>query len=89
MLRRALARRIGSVKLAPSFLGRLWIAAICGSIAGLGLDYVLHPHMHGLPLPHILEAMMVAGVFGIIYFAATMILGVEESKATLRRFSKR
>ena len=89
MLRRALAKRIGSVKLAPSFLTRLWIAAVCGSIAAVALDYFLHPHMHGFPLPHIVEAAIVAGIFGIIYFAATMILGVEESKATLRRFTKR
>ncbi|HEX7422211.1 MAG TPA: murein biosynthesis integral membrane protein MurJ [Thermoanaerobaculia bacterium] len=89
MLRRALAKRIGSVKLAPSFLTRLWIAALCGSIAAVALDYFLHPHMHGFPIPHVIEAGIVAGIFGIIYFAATMILGVEESKATLRRFSKR
>lgn len=89
MLRRALARRIGPVKLAPSFLTRLWIAAVCGSIAAVAADFFLHPHMHGIPIPHILEAGIIVGIFGIIYFGATMVLGVEESKATLRRFSKR
>ena len=57
-----------------------------GSAAGVGLDIVLAPRMHGLPFPHILEAIVVAGVFGACYFVAAMILGVPEARATLGRF---
>ena len=88
MLRRALNRRIGDVKLKPSYLGRLWISALIGSAAGVGLDIVVRPHMHGLPIPHILEAILVAGIFGVAYFVAAIVLGVEEAKATLRRFKR-
>jgi putative peptidoglycan lipid II flippase len=88
MLRRALTRRIGKVNLAPSFLGRLWISALIGAVGGVAADYFLEPRMHHVPFPHIVEAMLVAGFFGVIYFAATMVLGVEESKATLRRFKR-
>src|SRR6185503_19042124 len=64
MLRRALTRKIGEVKLDRGYLVRLWISALIGSAAGVALDYVVGPHMHGLPFPHILEAIVVAGVFG-------------------------
>jgi putative peptidoglycan lipid II flippase len=86
MLRRALARRIGAVPLAPSFLGRLWAAALAGAAVGVAVDMFLGPAMQALPLRHILEAIVVAGAFGVTYFAATFALGVPESRATLGRF---
>ena len=86
MLRRALTRRIGSVQLARSYLVRLWISALAGAAAGLGTDMLVHPHMRGLPVPHILEAIIVAGVFGAVYFVVGMLLGVPEARATLGRF---
>ncbi|MGZ4810709.1 MAG: murein biosynthesis integral membrane protein MurJ [Thermoanaerobaculia bacterium] len=89
MLRRALARRIGSVRLAPSFLGRLWISALAGAIAGVVLDIYAGAAIRRLPMPHISEAIVVAGVFGAVYFAMAMIVGVPEARATLSRFKKR
>ncbi len=86
MLRRALTRRIGKVNLAPSFLTRLWISALAGAAVGVAIDIVLHPRMQSLPVPHILEAIVVAGAFGVAYFLASFLLGVPESKATLGRF---
>ena len=49
LLRRALARRIGSVKLAPSFLGRLWISGLVAAIAGVACHLYLAP----LITPHL------------------------------------
>jgi putative peptidoglycan lipid II flippase len=86
MLRRALTRRIGSVQLARSYLVRLWISALAGAAAGLATDVLVHPHMRGLPVPHVLEAIIVAGVFGAVYFVVGMLLGVPEARATLGRF---
>jgi putative peptidoglycan lipid II flippase len=79
LLRRALARRIGTVSVAPSFLIRLWISALIAAAAGVACDMLL-PRMH-----HILHAVFVAGAFGVVYFAATMMLRVEEARATLGR----
>jgi putative peptidoglycan lipid II flippase len=90
LLRRALARRIGSIKLAPSFLGRLWISGLVAAVAGVACDLFLAPHVvPHLPMRHISEAILVSGAFGIAYFAAAIILGVGEARATLQRFVKR
>jgi putative peptidoglycan lipid II flippase len=86
LLRRALNRRVGVVSLAPSLVVRLWIAAIAGAAGGLAIDRLVQPRIHALPFPHILEAIVVAGVFGVLYFVVTFLLGVPESKATLGRF---
>jgi putative peptidoglycan lipid II flippase len=86
MLRRALNRRIGRVNVSPAYLGRLWASAIAGAAAGVAIDIVLHPRIGGLPFPHIMEAIVVAGAFGVVYFAAAFLLGVPEARATLGRF---
>jgi putative peptidoglycan lipid II flippase len=90
LLRRALARRIGSVKIAPSFLVRLWTSGLVAAAAGIACHLFLAPHVTPhLPLRHISEAILVAGAFGAIYFAAAIALGVGEARATLGRFTRR
>jgi len=89
MLRRALARRVGAVKLAPSFLMRLWISGLVAAAVGIACHLFLAPHVAPhLPLRHISEAILVAGAFGVIYFAAAIALGVGEARATLGRFRR-
>jgi len=83
MLRRALARRIGAVRLAPSFLVRLWVSALLAAAAGVACE-VLLPTTH--PIVH---AIFVAGAFGVVYFGAAMAMGVEEARATVGRFRRR
>ena len=90
MLRRALARRIGSVKLAPSFLGRLWISGLVAALAGVACHLYVAPRIvPHLPFRHISEAILVSGTFGVAYFAAAILLGINEARATLRRFTRR
>jgi len=89
LLRRALKRRIGDVPLAPSFLTRLWIAALGGALAGIAVHTFAGATLRRLPLPHISEAIIVCGVFGVVYFMVAMIAGVPEARATLSRFTKR
>jgi putative peptidoglycan lipid II flippase len=90
MLRRALTRRIGSVKLAPSFLGRLWISGLSAALAGVAFHLYVAPRITPhLPFRHISEAILVSGTFGLVYFGAAIALGVPEARATLQRFTRR
>jgi len=90
LLRRALTRRVGAVRLAPSFLGRLWGSAVAAAIVAVAFDLFLTAHGAArLPFRHIAEAVLVAGAFGVVYFAAAIAVGVPEALATLSRFRRR
>jgi putative peptidoglycan lipid II flippase len=75
LLRRSLNRRIGETGLDLGYQLRLWASALLGIGAGLGIQMLLH-------LPHpILEAVVVLGPFGLVYLAATYLLGVPDARA--------
>ncbi|MCU1349538.1 MAG: mviN, partial [Acidobacteria bacterium] len=92
LLRRALARRAGPVAIPPSYVARLWAAAILAGIAGAAFHvYVLVRIGPNLPrfVPYIRDGALVCGVFGTVYFAAAIAFGVPEAKATLGRLRRR
>ncbi|HXJ16618.1 MAG TPA: lipid II flippase MurJ, partial [Candidatus Polarisedimenticolia bacterium] len=79
LLRRTLNGRIGRTGVPVSFLAKLWLAALLGA----GTGWVIHHSFrHHSP---ILTAIVVLGPYGIVYFAATLALGVPEMRALLRR----
>ncbi|HEX6094823.1 MAG TPA: murein biosynthesis integral membrane protein MurJ [Thermoanaerobaculia bacterium] len=82
LLRRGIRRRVGSGESKTGYLVRLWIAALVAGAAGVAVDRVL-------ALPNILEAIVVSGAFGIVYFGVAFALGVPEVRATLSRFTRR
>lgn len=80
MLRASLGRRIGSTGIALRDLGRLWLAALIAAGAGW---VVKQNTLTVLPL---VRAAGSAGVFGVLYLGVTALLGVDESRALIRRF---
>ena len=89
LLRRALGRRIGPVPLSRTFLASLWASAIAAGIAGAAFYKYITPRVGTyLPhyFPHVRDGIIICGLFGVVYFAATLLLGVPESRATLGRF---
>ena len=89
LLRRALSKRIGPVPLARGFLVRLWSSAIVAGVAGAAFYAYVTPRLGAhLPriLPHIRDGLIVCGIFGVVYLAATFALGVPEARATMGRF---
>ena len=89
LLRRALSRRIGPVPLSRSYLASLWGAAIASGVSAAAFYAFVTPRLGAhLPriFPHIRDGLIVCGVFGIVYLAATLVLGVPEARATLGRF---
>lgn len=83
LLRRSLGRRIGTVRIPPSYLLRLWAAAIiAGAIAAVCNLYLMH-RLHPIP-----NGFVICGVFGAIYFGAAMAAGIPEARAVLSRFRR-
>jgi putative peptidoglycan lipid II flippase len=92
LLRAALTRRVGSVRVPPSYLARLWVSALAAAGAGMAFHhYLLPPLRPYLPhvVPHIRDGALVCGIFGAVYFSMAMIVGVPEARATLGRFKRR
>jgi putative peptidoglycan lipid II flippase len=88
LLRRGLGRRIGPVHLPVRFQVSLWASAVGAAVVALAAD-VLYAHAaagHRLALHPVTVVIVVAGVYGIVYFAATALLGVPEARRTLSRF---
>jgi putative peptidoglycan lipid II flippase len=87
LLRRTLNRRIGDTGLPASLVARLWASAAIGAAAGwavkLPLDHVAIAHHRAQ-----IVAVPILGVYGLTYFAATYVLGVEECVRTLQRLSR-
>ncbi|PYQ48023.1 MAG: murein biosynthesis integral membrane protein MurJ, partial [Acidobacteria bacterium] len=92
LLRRSLGRRIGPVPLSRGYLIRLWTSAVVAGITGAAFYVYITPRL-GVHLPHFLpdirDGLIVCAIFGVIYFAIALALGVPEARATLARFRLR
>jgi putative peptidoglycan lipid II flippase len=79
LLRRTLNRRIGHTGLPLSFVAKLWTAAAVGACASFSLK-LLSSGLHPIPL-----AMIVLGVYGILYFAVASAIGLPEANTVIKR----
>lgn len=90
LLRRALQKRVGPIVFAQSFQLRLWAAALGAAVVALAFNSFAAARIAAhLPLRHIADAVLVAGVFGAFYFFSAFALGVPEAAATVSRFARR
>ena len=80
LLRVTMNRRIGRTGIPREFLAKLWFAALAGS----GVGWLVDRHAgHHWP---VLVAVLVLVPYGLVYFAATWLLGLAEARAYLGRF---
>ncbi len=90
LLRTFLQRRIGRVSLPVMLQLSLWSSAIIGAAAAIAFDlFLAHRIAQHLPAHHIAEALLVAGVFGVVYFGAAIASEIPEAKATLSRLKRK
>jgi putative peptidoglycan lipid II flippase len=83
LLRRSINRRLGATGLKGDFVIRLWCAAGLGALAAWGILLtvpVVHP---------IVRAVLVLGVYGLVYFVVTHALGISQATALLGRLKRR
>ncbi|MDP9194635.1 MAG: murein biosynthesis integral membrane protein MurJ [Acidobacteriota bacterium] len=90
LLRHRLRQRIGAGESSVAYMTKLWIAAIAAGLASMAFDrFAAHEWAAHLPLSRISEAILVCGLFGVVYFAVAATLGVPEVRSFLGRFIKR
>jgi putative peptidoglycan lipid II flippase len=83
LLQRALRRRTGHVGLRLFFLIQVWIASLLAAAAARGLLFALGPH------GHILLAVLVLGLYGIVFFAASLALKLPEAHSMIGTLGRR
>lgn len=90
LLRRGIRNRVGKGESKTGFMVKLWVAAVAGGVGAVAADvFFVRDLAARLPLRYIVEALLVSGVFGVVYFAVAFLLGVPEVRATLSRFTRR
>lgn len=79
LLRRSLNRRIGHTGVSPGYLLKLWVAAAVAAVIGFGVKLLVGG------LPAIPLAIVVLGLYGMLYFALGTVLGLAEAKDVFRK----
>jgi putative peptidoglycan lipid II flippase len=79
LLRRTLNRRIGATGLPVSLTVRLWGSALASAAAAWGVRLAVGPQNRYV------TAVVVLGVYGLVYFGVSWLLRVEECAALFRR----
>ena len=87
LLRRTLNARIGTTGVPASLVTRLWISAAAGAAAAWGTKLATAGVTITFHRPQVI-AVPILGVYGLVYFGTTYILGVEECVNTLRRLTR-
>ena len=82
LLRSTLNARIGRTGLPVTYVAQLWGSAIAGAAVAWGLKIAL------TPLHPIVTALVVLGPYGVVFFAATMLLRIPEASAAVARFRR-
>lgn len=82
LLRRALRSRIGPTGAGAGVMARLFTAALGGAAAGWGVRQLvdgLHP---------VLDAVLIGGAFGVVYFGVAGALGIGQATTFLARIRR-
>ena len=83
LLRRTLNQRIGRTGLPFAYLAKLWASALLAGAAGYAVRQGFTHHSH------VVAAVVILGIYGVLYFVIAMVLGVAEVKAVLKRIAAR
>jgi len=83
LLQRGIRRRIGHVGVPLAFLAQVWMAALLAAAAARGLLYVLGSR------GHILLAVLVLGLYGLIFFSVSIAMKLPEAQSMVGMFARR
>ncbi len=83
LLRSALNQRIGRTGLAAGFVARLWISAALAAAAGWAVKLAIGRHNPQL------TGIAVLAPYGLLYFGATYLFGIEECSSAVAKVMKR
>ncbi|HET9364463.1 MAG TPA: murein biosynthesis integral membrane protein MurJ [Candidatus Angelobacter sp.] len=83
LLRGGMNRKIGKSDFPTSFFLRLWLAAVIAAGVAWGIKWAFHPQQ-----PQI-AALLILVPYGAVYLGCTMLFGVEQAGALVKRLLSR
>jgi putative peptidoglycan lipid II flippase len=83
LLQKGIRARVGHVGVPLAFLAQVWLAALLAAAAGRGLTYVLGPRNH------IFLAVIVLGLYAIVFFAVSLVFRLPEARSMISLFGRR
>lgn len=85
LLRRTLTRRIGAIPHSFKTSFSLWGSALVAAAVARAFAPLIQQIVANAPFPFVLAGVGIAGVFGVLYLAATVLTGVREARALAGR----
>ena len=82
MLRATLNTRIGRTGLPVSYVAQLWTGALAGAAAAWAVKLTIAPHHPAI------NALLVLGPYGVVFFAAAFAMRIPEARTTVRRLMR-
>jgi putative peptidoglycan lipid II flippase len=86
LLKNKLNSIIGETGVNWRYQSKLWGAALIASSIGLSIKWFIPLHILTLPIP---RAIIILGVFGVLYFAITYMINIEESAAVINKIKSK
>jgi putative peptidoglycan lipid II flippase len=89
MLQKRVTAQLGPGEPKRSYFTKIWGAAIASSVAAVAFDGAIGRSLaNGMRFSAIVEFLMAAMVFGVVYFTVGFVLRVPEARATIGRVMK-
>jgi len=82
LLRRGMNRWIGRVQFPAIYFAKLWFAGVVAAAVGWGLRLGLHPH------DPLVAGAVILIPYGLVYLGLTVLLGIEQAEALVKRLRR-
>ncbi|MEA9356487.1 murein biosynthesis integral membrane protein MurJ [Bacteriovorax sp. PP10] len=86
LLKNKLNGIIGKTGVNWRYQSKLWGCALIAAAVGLSIKWFIPSHFLTLPIP---RAIIILGVFGVLYFALTYMINIEESQAVINKIKSK
>lgn len=88
LLKSAMHKRIGAIRIEPGYYGKLAAAALSAGAMSLAALHWIPPLLHALPALRVswhpvVDGMLALAAFGAVYLPATRLMGIPESRRLL------
>ena len=86
LLQKKLNKIIGKTGVVYRYQSKLWGSALIASAVGLSIKFFIHLGLLEHPIP---RAVIILGIYGVLYFGITYMIGIEESQSIINKIKSK